>query len=67
MNFTNEKSMNFNNLQTFNEKINWLKISNYPNNSLVVQCSDKYAVRSYVKSKGLESILNDLYGVYNKI
>jgi hypothetical protein len=29
----------------------------YDNNSLVIKCSDKYEVRQYVKSKGLEDIL----------
>lgn len=28
-------------------------------------CVDKFEVRGYVKSKGLQCILNDLYGVYN--
>ena len=31
--------------RTFNEKIQWLKIHEYPNNPLVVQGADKFAVR----------------------
>ena len=30
------------------------------------QCSDKYLVREYIKSKGLEHILNELYCVYDR-
>lgn len=33
--------------------------------SLRVRCADKYAVRDYVKEKGLEHILNECYGVYD--
>ena len=33
--------------------------------SLRIRCADKYAVRSYVKEKGLEHILNECYGVYD--
>ncbi len=35
-------------------------------NPLMCQCVDKYNVREYVKSKGLELILNDCYGVYER-
>ncbi len=31
------------------------------------QCVDKYAVRQYVKNKGLNNILNELYGVYESV
>jgi hypothetical protein len=30
------------------------------------QCSDKYLVREYIKSKGLEHILNELYCAYDR-
>lgn len=33
----------------------------------MTKCSDKYLVRNYVKEKGLSHILNELYGVYNKV
>lgn len=61
------RNMNLKKPQTFNEKINWLKLYNYPENQLVIKCTDKYAVREYVESKGLSSILNDLYGVYENV
>ena len=50
---------------TFDEKLWWLKL-NY-RNPLMTICSDKYLVRNYVKGKGLESILNELYGVYYSV
>lgn len=62
-----KKKLNLKNPKTFNEKINWLKLYKYPNDSLVIKCSDKYEVRSYVESKGLSNILNELYGVYNNV
>lgn len=47
----------------FTEKLQWYKL-NY-RRPLMTQCSDKYSVRDYVKSKGLEHILNNNYGIYN--
>lgn len=47
----------------FTEKIQWYKL--YYKNPVMPQCSDKYLVRDYIKSKGLEHILNDLYCVFD--
>ena len=55
------RNMNLKDPQTFNEKINWLKLYDYPKNNLVIKCTDKYTVREYIESKGLSSILNDLF------
>lgn len=52
--------------QTFNEKIQWLKIHEYPNNPLVVQGADKFAVRKYIEKKGLEKRLVPLVGAWEK-
>ncbi len=52
------------NPQNFNEKMTNLKLS-YKDDKLVSRCADKYEVRDYVKSKGLENILNELYFVCN--
>ena len=49
----------------FTEKIQWYKL-NY-RSPLMKQCSDKFEVREYIKSKGLEKILNKLYGVYKSV
>lgn len=61
-----KKRLNLNNPQTFNEKLNWLKLYVWPKSPLVVQCTDKYAVRKYVESVGLADTLNDLIGVWDK-
>ena len=49
--------------QRFTEKLQWYKL--YYKNPLMIQCVDKYEVRKYVKSKGLEDILIPCYGVYD--
>ena len=49
--------------ERFTEKIQWYKL-NY-RNPLMGRCVDKYAVREYVKSRGLENTLTVLYGVYD--
>lgn len=47
-----------------NEKINWLKF--YGDISRWADLSDKYKVREFIKSKGLEEILVKLYGKWDK-
>lgn len=59
------KKLNLKHPQTFNEKLQWLKL--YGNQALMVQCADKYHVRAYVESKGCSEILNTLYGVYDDV
>lgn len=49
--------------QLYTEKLQWYKL--YYNNLLLIKCVDKYDVREYVKSKGLQSILNKCYGVFD--
>lgn len=56
---------NLKNPKTLNEKLQWLKLNTYYRNPFVCQCSDKYAVREFVKSKGCDEILNKLYAVYD--
>jgi hypothetical protein len=57
------KILNFSNPQTFNEKIQWLKLN--WRNELATQCCDKYEVRKFVESRVGPGVLNELYGVYN--
>lgn len=57
--------LNLKNPKRFTEKLQWYKL--YYKNPLMIQCVDKYDVREYVRSKGLESILNQCYGVYNSV
>lgn len=58
------KWINWENPQTLNEKINWLAFNT--DTSLWTACADKYAVRDYIKQKGLEHILIPLYGKWDK-
>lgn len=53
------KSLDLENPQTLNEKLNWLKI--YDRSDLQSSCSDKYAVRSYIKEKIGDEYLVPLY------
>lgn len=57
------KSLDLKSPTTFNEKLWWLKLNN--RDPLLTKCSDKVAVREYVKECGLEHILNEVYGVYS--
>ena len=57
------KFLNLSNPKRFTEKLQWYKL--YYQHPLLTKCSDKFKVRDYVKSKGLEKILNINYGVYN--
>jgi len=43
----------------FTEKLQWIKL--YERNTLMTQCSDKFLVRDYIKSRGCGEILNELY------
>ncbi len=60
------KRLNLKNPQTFNEKIQWLKLYYYPNNSLIINSSDKYAVRDYIVDKGYGNKLVPLLGVWDR-
>ena len=56
------KKLNLENPRTFNEKLQWMKLYYYPNNPLVIQCADKYAVRKYIEDKGYGDLLVPLVG-----
>ncbi len=58
------RKMNLNNPQDINEKISWLEL--YSDTSLWTRCTDKYAVRGYIKECGLEEILVKLYGKWDR-
>lgn len=62
-----KSSLNLKTPKTFNEKLQWLKLNNWPNNPLVIKCGDKYAVREYVKKKGLDKYLNTLINVWENV
>lgn len=56
---------NLNNPQRYTEKLQIYKMKY--RNPLMVQCVDKYEVRDYIKTCGLESILIPCYGIYNSV
>jgi len=57
--------INYENPQSLNEKIHWLKF--YSDTSRWPLLADKYLVREYVMNKGFGSVLNELYAVYNHV
>ena len=57
------RKLDLKNPKRFTEKLQWYKL--YYRKPIMHQCVDKYEVRKYVESKGLKSILNELYGVYD--
>lgn len=61
-----KKKVDLKNPKTFNEKIQWLKLHDYPNNQLVIDGADKYKVREYVEKKDLGDILVPLLGHWDR-
>ncbi len=59
------KRLNLKNPQTFNEKLQWLKI--YDRKPEYVTYVDKYAVREYIKNVVGEQYLVPLIGVYDSV
>lgn len=59
------RKLDLKNPKRFTEKLQWYKL-NYKN-PLMIQCVDKYDVREYVKSKGLEDILIPCYGIFDSV
>lgn len=59
-----KRPLHMNPPQTFNEKVNWLKLNAYPQDAQVAQCTDKIAVRNYIAQKGCEHLLNDCIGIW---
>ena len=62
------KRLNFRHPEDINHQLMRLSLEAYKDpiqHKLRVQCADKYLVREYVKSKGLEDILIPSYGVYD--
>lgn len=61
------KKLDLENPKTLNEKSMWLKLYKYADDPVVMQCSDKYAVREFVEKCGLSHILNELYGAWDRV
>ncbi len=60
-----KQKLDLKNPQTFNEKIHWLKLYEWPFNKDAIICSDKYLVRDYLKERGFGKYLNELYCVFD--
>ena len=60
-----KKKLDLDNPQTFNEKLQWMKLYYYPYNPLVITCADKYAVRRHVADKGYEELLVPVIGKWD--
>ena len=58
-----KRRLNLRNPQRYTEKIQWYKL--YYRNKNMPICVDKYRVREFIKAKGLEDILVNLYAVYD--
>lgn len=59
------RRLNLKNPQRYTEKLQWYKL--FYRDPLMQQCVYKYDVREYVKTKGLAHILNECYGVYERV
>jgi hypothetical protein len=59
------RRLDLRNPQTFNEKLYWLMLYYRP--PLMSQLTDKYAVRAYVAERVGPHILNELYGVWDRV
>ena len=57
-----KKNLNLDNPQTFNEKMQWLKLYYFPFNKTAIKCADKYAVRGYIEEKGYGNLWVPLVG-----
>lgn len=59
-----QRHVNLEQPSRFTDKLMWLKL--FDRSDIKSTCTDKFAVREYVASKGLEEILVESYGVYHK-
>jgi len=59
------RKLDLKNPKRFTEKLQWYKL--HYRNPLMHQCVNKFEVREYVKSKGLEDTLVKLYGHYDNV
>lgn len=59
------RPIDWNNPRTFGEKLFWLM--RYQRDPLVTRLADKYEVRDYVAERVGPEILNDLYGVWDRV
>lgn len=66
-NVPGESSVDLQNPMSFFDKMQWLKYNIYNKSSIVAKCYNKYTVREYLKEKGCEQYLNELYGAWDSL
>lgn len=59
------KNLNLEKPITFSEKQQYYKLQS--NDELKKMCADKYLVRNYIIENGYESLLNEIYAIYEEI
>ncbi len=57
--------LNLKNPVRYTEKLQWLRLYDYPKNPLVIKAAGRAGARDYVTEKGLEDILIPCYGIYD--
>lgn len=62
-----DQKLNLKSPETFNEKIQWMKLYYYPKNKKVIECTDKYQVRKYIQEKGYGDCLVPLLGNWDGV
>ena len=62
---SHRKEIDWDHPHNLDEKINWMKFN--IDTSLWSKLTDKFLVRDYVRSKGLEDTLNEIYGIYDSV
>lgn len=62
-----KKKLNLKDPQTFNEKIQLYKLKYCPNNKTIIECTDKYRVRNYLKEKNLLNYAVPYFGYWDKV
>ena len=58
--------LDWKNLNRYTEKLQYLRLYVYPKNPLVSQCAGRVGVREYLKSRGFEDLLINIYGVFDR-
>ena len=58
------RKLNLKDPKDYNEKVQWLKV--YSDTSMWTELADKFKVREYIKNCGLEEILVDQYGAWDR-
>ena len=61
------KNIDLKNPKTLNEKLQWYKLNYCPKNNLIIQCADKFQVRSYIEEKGYKNLLTNLIGYWENV